>query len=76
MPDILAGNGDIWHLITICGNQWRVGFSGPTGFDFGVAIEVAKAMSIEINQSFFEKLSAFETTALGEMRKKEPKKDE
>jgi hypothetical protein len=47
-----------------------MGFSGPTGFDFGVAIEVAKAMGIEINQTFFEKLRIYESESLKGMNKK------
>ena len=70
MPEIIEGNKDIWNLFNICSNQWRAGFSGPSGFDFSVAIEVAKAMGIEINQSFFEKLRAYEVTTLNEIGKR------
>jgi len=34
------------------------------GLDFGVIIEMAKAMNIEINQTFFKKLRAYESTIL------------
>jgi hypothetical protein len=47
-----------------------MGMGGPVGLDFGVATEVARAMGTGTDQSFFEKLAAFESAAIGEMRKK------
>ena len=63
-PVIIEGNTKIWHLFYIIANQWRADVSGPTGLDYGVVIEVAKTMDIEINQSFFEKLRAYESAVL------------
>lgn len=60
----------------LCSNQWRAGFSGATGLDFGVVIEVARALRLEVNQIFFEKLKVFETAVLNEMKPKQAEKQD
>lgn len=36
----------------------------PYGLDYGVVIEMAKALDIESDQTFFEKIRAFESEVL------------
>ena len=69
-PEVIDGNREIWYLLQLAGTQWRTSMAGPEGLDYGVIIEMAKAMAIEINQNFFEKLRAYEITMLEGMRKK------
>lgn len=69
MPELLDDNRDIWYLLQLSLNQWRVGMEDPYGLDFGVIIEMARAMDMEINQIFFEKLKAYEKTVLDGIKK-------
>ena len=69
--EILEENSDIWHLLSLCSSQWRVGMGGAYGLDYGVVMEVAKAMWFDTDEIFFEKLRAYEAAVLDEMNKKE-----
>lgn len=73
MPDVLEENEQILNLFNLAGTQWRMGPAGVTGLDYGVIIEMAKVMNIEITQFFFEKIKAFETVVLTEMQKRSKK---
>lgn len=43
--------------------------NGPYGLDYGIVMEMARMLGIETDQIFFEKLKAYEMTALEEIRK-------
>jgi hypothetical protein len=73
MPEIVDENRKIWQLLELASSQWRVGFGEIYGLDYGVIIEMAKAMNIEINTLFFEKLKAFEDIVLQELKKRAKK---
>ncbi len=64
MPDIFDENSRLWYLLGLASSQWKAGFEGAYILDYGVIIEMAKAMKIEINTLFFEKLRVFEVTCL------------
>lgn len=70
MPEMQEENQRIYELLNLASSQWRAGPSGVYALDYGVIIEMAKAMDIDIDGAFFEKLKAFELTVLSEIQKK------
>lgn len=50
--------------MAICQTQWRAGFGGAYGLDYGVIIQTAAALGIETGQIFFEKIRVYENEAL------------
>ena len=73
MPELLEENQRIYELFNLGASQCRLGPSGVYAFDYGVIIEMSKAMDIEIDGAFFEKLKAFETVVLTEIQKRNKK---
>ena len=58
---IFPGNEDIWRLLIAAANQWRWGPAGmPAGLDMAVIAVMARHFGIRRDQSFFEKLRAYE----------------
>lgn len=58
--------------------QWRVGFSGATGLDYGVLPEIWRRLKVPIDQrdEAFSGLRAIEIAALDVMREKRKDKPE
>lgn len=73
MPELLEENQSSSELFRLASSQWRTGPNGVYALDYGVIIEMAKAMDIEIDGAFFEKLKAFETVVLTEIQKRNKK---
>jgi len=70
---VVEGNGEIWEILTLASTQWRVGMGGAYGLDYGVVMEMAKALGIRRDQTFFEKVRVVEAEVLriwDEQRKK------
>ena len=70
MPELLEENQRIYEFFHLGESQWRVGPSGAYALDYGVIIEMAKAMNIEVDGAFFEKLKTFEGAILSKIQKK------
>ncbi|HDH51214.1 MAG TPA: hypothetical protein ENH31_00320 [Nitrospirae bacterium] len=70
-PALDAENRREWRLFNMASRQLRVGPKGVYGLDYGVIMDMAGAMRIEVNSSFLEKLNAFEAIVLEEKGKKD-----
>lgn len=69
----MNGNEEVFNLLTLCSTQWRAGFSGAYGLDYNVVIELARALEVEIDQTFLEKVRAFEHEVLRIWNEKDDK---
>ncbi|MDP1674093.1 MAG: DUF1799 domain-containing protein [Burkholderiales bacterium] len=49
MPPALEWERQVWELYERLSNQWRTGFSGRTGLDYGPFISVMQVRSWDID---------------------------
>lgn len=60
----MPGNRDVWEIMRIASNQWRMGFGGVYGLDITAIISIAQALGVETDYSFFEKIHIIESKIL------------
>ncbi|QII11249.1 hypothetical protein KsCSTR_18700 [Candidatus Kuenenia stuttgartiensis] len=65
--EILCANQDLWEVVSIAPNQWRVGFSGCYALDYNVIVTIADRLGVMVDFAFLEKLRIFERAALDEI---------
>lgn len=70
--DIWPENMDAADVFVLMGTQWRVGFSGPTGLDYGVLPLVFRSLGIdeERQPDVFDGVRVMESAALSLMSSK------
>jgi hypothetical protein len=61
---VLPGNRDVWRIFELCKRQWRTGFNGYTGLDFGTIRGVAHDLAVSTAGSFWEKIGILEEEIL------------
>ena len=69
MPALTEENQTLFECFTLCASQLRVSME-PFAMDWNVAMEVARAMNIEIDAVFFRLLRAFESALIESLRTK------
>lgn len=70
--DLWPENVPVKDTLMLMETQWRTGFSGPTGLDYGALPMVFKSLGIsdEDQVDVFDGLRVMEAAALSEMQKK------
>ena len=72
MPALRADER-LFDCFTLCDTQLRAGFGGAYALDWNVVTEVARAMGIETDRTFYVLLKAFEETMIPLTHKKAAK---
>lgn len=67
--EVWADNWKTFRLFRALRTQWRMGFSGPTGLDYGAAATVAHGLGIRFSERRLAELLVMELAALAELRK-------
>lgn len=70
--DVWPDNWDVIGLFTSLNTQWRTGFGGATGLDYGVLPSVLRLRGVKraVWPELFEDLRVLEAEALKTMREK------
>lgn len=63
-PRLLAENVGIWRLWIAVRTQWRVGFGGPVGLDYGALYLVAGTLGMTLTAEHLQRIQRLEAVTL------------